>query len=336
MKLKIVILFSLIFLTTLCFARESFNEQVIKPPPKTKPKTTGPWFTGPILTPSGHVVPCGHQNYEPYIYWTQIQGNYDSNWKFHHRPIFNNVLFQGSMQFGILPSTEFDIAPQFTYNHTQGKHMWRASDLPFTLAYQILSEKEGVWYHPAIKLRFAANIPIGKYDRLNPTRLGTDIGGIGTWYPGIGLVFGKLYHICGVHYLSARLFLTYNFGTATRVRGLSLYGGAAPAPGIPGTRGTVYPGNVFLFLNGYEYSLTQNWALALDFQYQHTNRTRFSGFSPPGTRPVLPSQELFALAPGIEYNWSENVGAIIGPWFTVAGRNTGKFVSYVAALNIYN
>lgn len=333
MRLKIVIFLGLLFVTTLCYARESFNEHIFKEPPKPKPEE-GPWFTGPLLTPSSHVVPCGHQNYEPYIYWTQIQGIYDSNWKFQSRPMFTNVLFQGAMQFGVLPSTEFDIAPQFDYNQTQNRRMWRASDLPLTLAFQLLDEKEGEWY-PAIKLRFGANTPLGKYDRLSPTRLGTDVGGSGTWYPGVGLVFGKLFHFKDVHYLSMRLFLTYNFGTPVNVRGLSVYGGAPSSPGVKGTRGTVYPGNIFLFLNGYEYSLTQNWGLALDIQYQHTDTSRFSGFSPPGTRPILPSQELFALAPAVEYNWNENIGVIVGPWFTVAGRNTGKFVSYVGALNIY-
>lgn len=332
MRLKIAILFGLIFITTLCYARESFNEHLFKEPPKITPE--GPWFTGPILTPSSHVVPCGHQNYEPYVYWTQDQGTYDSNWKFHSKPTFNNVLFQGSLQFGIFPSTEFDIAPQLTYNQTRGQHMWRVSDLPFTLAFQLLNEKEGEWY-PVIKLRFAANAPFGKYDQLSPARLGTDVGGIGTWYPSVGLVFGKLFHINGVHYLSSRLFLTYNFGTPTNVRGLSVYGGAPSSPGVQETRGRVYPGNVFLFLNGYEFSLTQNWALALDIQYQHTNGGGFSGFSARGTRPVLPSQELFALAPGLEYNWNANMGIIVGPWFSIAGRNTSKFVSYVAALNIY-
>jgi hypothetical protein len=34
----------------------------------------GPWFTGPLLTGSGHVIPVGHANYEPYLYWTYEPG----------------------------------------------------------------------------------------------------------------------------------------------------------------------------------------------------------------------------------------------------------------------
>lgn len=324
---RIIAAILLLLVTNFCYARLSVSDHF-----ERKRPTGGPWFTGPLLTPSGHIVPQGHINYEPYIYWTQYQAIYDSNWHVHSVPMFTNVLFQGSMQFGIFKDTEFDIAPQVEFNQKQNQRLSRVSDLPLTLAFQLYTNEN---YALAIKLRFAANVPLGKYDQLSPTRLDTDIGGVGTWYPGIGLVFSKLFQINQINYLSTRLFFTYNFGTPVEVRGMSIYGGAPSSPGTNGTRGTVYPGNVFLFLNSYEYSFTPNWVLALDLQYQHTDNIRFSGTSPPGTRPVWPSQELYALALGVEYNWNQDVGVILGPWFTVAGRNTAKFISYVAALNIY-
>lgn len=322
-----------ITLTTSLFARESFDQYMFTEEGGV-PTKEQPWFTGPILTPSGHVVPQNHQNYEPYVYWTRANGSYDPHWKHLSAPIFNNVLYQMTMQFGVLPSTEFDAAPQFVYNKTQGQHMWRVSDLPLTLAFQLLYDQINTWY-PGIKLRFAANAPLGKYDHLKPARLGTDIGGIGTWYPSVGIVLTHLYHITGIQYLSYRLFLNYSIGTPISVKGLSAFGGAPSIAGIKGTRGTVYPGNVFLVLAGLEYSLSQNWCLALDIQYQHTNKNRFSGYSPFGKKPIAPSKEFFALAPGIEYNWSSNFGVIAGPWFTVAGRNSQNFISYVIAFNCY-
>ena len=321
-----------ILLTTSISARESFDEYLFAEEPKTTPE---PWLTGPLLSPSGHVVPHGHQNYEPYVYWTQIKGSYDDHWKPHSSSTFNNVLYQLTMQMGVLPDTEFDIAPQFSYNATKGEHTWRVSDLPITLAFQLLYDKMDNW-SPGIKLRFGANVPLGKYDHLNPDRLLTDAGGIGTWYPSVGVVFTRLHHITGEQFFSWRAFFDYSIGTPVNVKGLSFYGGAPSINGIKGTRGTVYPGNVFVFLAGFEYSLTQNWALALDVQYQHTQKRRFSGHSPAGTKPTFPSREFFALAPALEYNWSSNVGLIAGPWFTVAGRNALDFISYVVAINVYN
>lgn len=321
----------LLILSLPLLARESYDEYLFV----GEPKAQQPWFTGPLLTPSGHVVPEGHQNYEPYVYYTQEKGTYNAHWSPISAPTFTNVLTQVTMQFGVLTRTEFNAAPQFSYNHFEGKHMWRVSDIPVTLAFQLLYDEKESWY-PGIKLRLSANVPLGKYDHLSLSKRGTDIGGIGSWFPGVGLVFTRVHHVTGIQYLSWRLFFDYSFGTPTNVKGLSVFGGAPTIDGIQGTRGTVRPGNVFLTLLGLEYSLTQNWCLALDVQYQHNNKRRFSGTTLPGTRPTAPSRELFAIAPAVEYNWSSKLGVIAGPWFTVAGRNSPNFISYVVAINIYN
>ncbi len=324
-KLKLKYFIPLFFSTATLCARESFDNYLFAEAPQ-HPQA---WFTGPLLTPSGHVVPLGHQNYEPYIYWTQTTGEYNSNWAPHSRPTFNNVFFQTLLQFGVLPKTEFDIFPQFTYNETRGEHRWRVSDLPILLNFQLLYDHVDNWA-PGIKIKIGANIPLGKYDNLKENLYTTDAGGVGSWFPSFGVVFARMFHISGIHYLPCRLFLNYSIGTPVNVRGKSVYGG------VKQTRGTVYPGNVFLVLASLEYSLSQNWALALDIEYQHTNKNRFSGRTPPGTKPVFPSRERFALAPAIEYNWNPNLGIIAGPWFTVAGRNSRDFISYVIAFNVYH
>lgn len=321
-----------ILLTSALSARESYDEYLFE---GEAPSTPKPWFTGPILTPSGHVIPEGHQNYEPYVYWTQAKAKYDEHWKAQSHPTFDDILFQTTMQFGVLPHAEFDMAPQFVYNKIKDQHMWRVSDLPIAFAVQIIYDEKDNWY-PGTKLRFGANVPLGKHDRLNPARIDTDVGGIGSWAPSVGIVLTRLHHITGAQFLSWRLFFSYNFGTPVNVKGLSVYGGAPSIGPIKGTRGTVYLGNIFLFLGGFEYSLSQRWALALDIQYQHNNKNRFSGYTPLNLKPGGPSKELFSLAPAIEYNWSSKLGIIAGPWFTVAGRNTQKFISYVVAVNIYN
>ncbi len=334
MKLKLAVLVMLASVASTTFARESFNEHVFRHP-NAKATPTDPWFTGPLLAPSGNVVPYGHINYEPYVYWTQNNGIYNRDWRSRPGPTFNNLLLQGSVQYGILPGTEFDTAPQVVYNSTRRQDSWVAGDLPLTLAFQLYHHKsDGPWY-PSVKLRLAASAPLGKYDHLSRGRLGTDAGGTGSWSPSVGLVFSRTFHIRDAHYLASRLFMGYNFGTPVRVRGLSIYGGASTRDNIPGTRGTVHPGNAFLFINGYEFSLTQRWVVACDFQYQHTDKTRFHGRSPAGTRPGLPSSDFFSIAPALEYNWSANVGLIAGPWMTFAGRNAPRFTSYVAAFNIY-
>ncbi len=303
----------------------------------------GPWLTGPLITPSGHVIPFGHGNYEPYIYWRPQSGSYDSHWHYHKsKPPSKAVLTQGSMQIGILPATELDLTPQFAYRNHGGQHMWRVLDLPFALAFQILQDSKETWW-PAIKLHLAATAPIGKYDRLNPEKMGADSGGDGNWNPRLSFITIKTYHLGGFHYFAWRMSFAYSFTTPVSVHGLSSWGGTASSPGIKGTRGTVYPGCVFTALQGFEYSITHNWALALDIEYRHTNRNRFSGHSPKvagvSTKPVNSSAEIFYLAPAIEYNFNANIGVIAGPYFSIAGRNSNRtpaFLSWVLAVNVYN
>jgi hypothetical protein len=294
-----------------------------------------PWFTGPLLAPSAHVVPLGHQNIEPYIYFNQNTGNYNAHWKPISAPTFTNVLTQFPIQIGVLPSVELDFAPQFSYNNTQGEHDWRVNDVPITLAFQIYTDVPETWY-PAVKFRIAFNIPLGKYDELDPVKLGTDFGGLGIWLPSVGFVFSRVINVYDDHYLAWRFFATFLWGTSVPVDGLSTYGGAPDIGPFEGTHGTVYPGNTLVFIQGFEYTLTQNWVLALDIQYQHTDSRKFKGFSPLGTEPTHPSYEQLSLAPAIEYNFNANVGIIFGPWFTVAGRNTLDYFNWVFAINVYH
>lgn len=324
-KLKYSYILSLLLVGSSLHARESFDNYLFAEAPQ-HPQA---WFTGPLLTPSGHVVPIGHQNYEPYLYWVQTKGEYNSHWASQSHPTFNNVLSQTLLQFGVLPKTEFDIFPQFIYNETRGEQRWRVSDLPLLLNFQLLYDHVDNWA-PGIKFKIGATIPLGKYDNLKEGLFQTDAGGSGSWYPSVGVVFSRMFHISGIHYLPWRLFMNYSIGTPVSVHGTSVYGG------VKQTRGTVYPGNIFHIITSLEYSLTRNWALSLDIEYQHTNKNRFSGHTPPGTKPVFPSRERFALAPAIEYNWNANLGIIAGPWFTVAGRNSRDFISYVIAFNVYH
>ena len=326
-----------LFLILICLPLLVHARKVLRGTPEQA--SEGPWFTGPLLTGSGHVVPVGHANYEPYLFWAHLPGQYNKHWHFVKTPpTFHSLLTAATMQFGILPATEFDIAPAFVYNYHGGQHMWRVADFPIALNFQLLMDEPDTWW-PAIKLRLATIIPIGKYDRLKPRKLFTDAGGAGDWSPDIGLVFQKTYHFEGYHYLSWRMSIDFFPTAPIPVHGLSTWGGVPSSHGIKGTRGTVYPGFFFSPLLGFEYSLTHNWVLALDIEYDYVARTRFSGHSPKGTKPVAPAAERFSLAPAIEYNFNAHIGIITGPWFSIAGRNnneTDPFFMWVFAVNIYH
>jgi hypothetical protein len=287
-----------------------------------------PWLTGPLLAPSGHNVPTGHVNIEPYLFWTQYRGFYDNNWKFKGSHHYTSVTLNVPFQFGILPATEFDVVPQVFYNYSQGQTSWQFGDLGLVLSFQLLNDQQGKSWPPAIKLRFAASAPTGKYDHLKPSKQGTDVGGGGSWSPNVGIVFSNLFHFSGPHFLAMRSFFNYGPTVATSVHGLNVYGGTK------GTHGTAYPGNNFSANFGFEYSLSQPWTLALDILYTYQAKNRFSGYD-AGVPMTSPSSASYSLAPAIEYNFTDNIGLIGGSWFTVAGRNTAQYINWILALNIY-
>jgi hypothetical protein len=199
-----------------------------------------------------------------------------------------------------------------------------------SLGFQLV---KGTPTRPAVKLKLLANLPIGKYQHLDPNKEGLDAGGLGSYLPGIGLVIGRTFHISCFHFLATRLNLSYRFPNPVRVKGINVYGG------VPQTKGKAFPGNIFTSSLGLEWSFTQHWALACDIEYIHFNKTRFigkKGFLHKSSHLIgQPAKEQLSIAPAIEYNFSKNLGIIAGCWFTVAGRNTPAFASGVLSLNIY-
>lgn len=292
-----------------------------------------PWFTGPLLTPSGHVVPTGHYNIEPYQFITTNYGLYDANWHTHSTPNIYTLNTQTFIQFGLPWKSDFTIVPAWSWNHRHGASHWVLNDMIFGLDFELLSDERGKWW-PAIKLGLRATIPTGRYQKLHPKSKGTDIGGTGSWLPTVGLTMSRLFWWGGNYFFNPRLSAHYTIPNSVHVKNFNTYGGGHH------TRGTVYPGQTLNVLFGFEISLSQNWAIAHDISYLHTNKTRFKGRK-GATAGVpnqigLPSSEQWSLAPAIEYNWTENYGVIAGAWFSFAGRNIPEFASAVIAVNVYH
>lgn len=294
-----------------------------------QPSVNSPWFTGPLLAPSALSIPPGHYNIEPYLYITANTGHYDSNWKRHKIETFWVNELQPQFQFGLTNWLDFQFSPTLIYNYTKGAGKWVFGDLPFGFDVQLFhtSRKITEW-NTAIKLGLKAVIPCGKYQNLDPKKLLTDEGGEGNWQPSVNLVWGNVFYLGKSHFVTWRNSFLYTIPNPVHVKNLNAFGGG------PGTNGTVYPPQNFQFDTAIEINLNQNWAFAIDFLGSWWGKTRFKGKTIfPNTLP--PAVQL-SLAPGIEYNWSANLGIIFGVWFSVAGRNAIQFTTGVFAFNYYH
>ena len=115
------------------------------------------------------------------------------------------------------------------------------------------------------------------------------------------------------------------------VHNYNAYGGGV------GTIGKVAPGNELTLDGSFEYSVVQNWVIACDFVYKSFDRTTFSGtpgVDTTGATAVIGGDDgyQFSVAPALEYNPSEGLQFIAGPWFTVTGKNAVAFVNILASV----
>ena len=288
-----------------------------------------PWFTGPFLTPAPSLVPAGHVNIEPFMTALAFSGRYDNNWKKIKGSTSWNNFLQTSIQIGAADWLEVKVMPTLFYNYNHRAIKWVWGDLPFSFAFKLLQSKRPIdQWNIALRIEVQGIVPFGKFQKLDRRKKGTDIGGTGSWRPGIGLDWGNIFYLGGGHFVNWRTSFIYRIPNPVKIQGLNFYGGDER------TLGKIYPAQRFLISSGAEISITQNWVIVMEAQALWGGKRRFKG------KTTLPMERKsgaqFSLAPAIEYNWSSHLGMIAGPWFTVEGRNTESFSGGMIALNYFN
>lgn len=294
----------------------------------------GPWLTGPILAPAGHVVPEGHTNWEPYLFVTDDFGVYGANWRARSLPTTITESPNLVLTRGLGKRWDFETIVPYNFNQERNQSDSAFADVSLMIGYQAIDvPMDSPW--PQLRMVLVETVPSGEYNNRSATKSGTDITGAGSFQTGIQANFQKYYRFFGTHFLRTRLSLVYTVPSDVHLNGFNSYGGGF------GTDGNMNLGNIFSADLGLEYTLTKHWVPALDFTYSNVDKSIFTGqrgVTNDGKVAALSTKqrENFTLAPALEYNFSANLGIIAGVWFTVAGKDTSDFTSYVVALNYYN
>lgn len=289
-----------------------------------------PWYTGPLLTPSYHVVPLGVYNLQPYLFVTDNFATFDGNGRTHSAPDKWQTLFVPVFQTGLADWVNVIIQPAFTWVSQNGHHASRFADTKIGLNIQLVAETP---YRPGLSFTVIETFPTGKYQHLNSNKEGVDGVGGGSYATQVGLLFGKLvWWEMPKNPMRFRAAFLYQWASRVEVHNFNSYGGGFR------TKGKVHPGSNIAVDLGYEFSFNQRWVFATDFLYTFAFKTTFAGrpgFTAAGTPASVggPFNDQISLAPAIEYNWSDNFGVIGGVWFSPWGRNTSKFVSGIISVN---
>ncbi|MFO0699616.1 MAG: hypothetical protein U0236_10320 [Nitrospira sp.] len=295
--------------------------------------SSDPWFTGTLLSTRGRTLDPGRLVVQPYFFYTRYGGLYNDNWRLHSATVSRTIIQQTFFIYGLTSRIDIGIAPQWLENSSSRDSLSGFGDLPLQLGFQVLRGDSDSWL-PHVLVWVQEIFPTGRYNDLGPSTI--DLGGIGGGSFGttLGVAVQKVVRLSGDHVLRYRLNASYGFYSSVTVRGFNTYGGGFD------TDGRVEPGSVTTFTVAGEYSLTRNVVLALDIGFQSINATHFSGTAGVGVQgePAIVGKgysNLLSIAPAVEYHFTQHVGLIAGPWFSLRGKNTSEFFGVVAALYLF-
>ena len=291
-------------------------------------------FTGPLLAPSGITIPAGHVNVEPYFFYIDNEGIYNRHWHVVHTSQSKTISINPLLvSYGINDFMDAQMSLPYNFIRANNQSANGLSDLNILLGFQIFKQSEHTKL-PDFRITLGETFPTGTYKNLKPQKLGLDGAGFGSYATTITFNFQYLSKLFN-HYLRKRVVITARpLNTRAKLSGITTYGG-----GI-GTKGTIRPANQFSIVGSSELSVTKNWVAVFEAQYVYRTNTNFRGMPGIGANGMpLPighgTIDQITFSPALEYNFSSSLGLIAGAWFTIAGKDTAEFSSFVLAINYY-
>ncbi len=288
-------------------------------------KMFNPWYAGPLLTPSAHILPPGSVNVQPYLFYTNNYARFDEHGHSKKIPNIHTINPTVPVLVGMLSWVDLSFNVQGIWTQARKQYTGFWGDTSVGLGFGLLSEGP---YRPALLFAVKETFPTGRYQKLNPKKQGTDATGGGSYSTNLSFNISKVIWWITLHPINFRASFNYSLPALVSVKGYNAYGGGT------GTRGKVHPGNTFQGDLGFEYSFSQKWVFPLDIVYVYSRKTTFSG-KPGRAAPGVPAtvggpfNDQLSLAPGLEYNPNENLSLLTGVWFSVWGRNSFNFASAV-------
>lgn len=270
-------------------------------------------WTGPMLASNAETLPKGHFYTEPYFYDVIVGSD--------HHPGSS-----GFYQYGLLDNLTVGLQPSFATATNRLDRGMAIGD------FKLLSQLRLTHFRPdrqipTIALVVNEVIPTGKDDNLKPSQEGHGSGAFATE---IGVNVQHYFLLRNGRLLRARINVLQRFSGRAGVSGKSVYGTG------PEFRGRARTGPKTTLIGAFEYSLTNEWVLALDIEADFAGRTTISGRETSGgplVKRTAPASRDIGFAPAVEYNWSPRTGALFGVWIIPKGHNTPSSVTPAIAIS---
>lgn len=283
------------------------------------------WFTGSLEAPSPALPVAGLFAFEPYLIFQGNSGAYGGNGD--HHSVQDDISLLDSVEvlkYGITDRLSVEALPSLAHIWNDHSNFTGLGDLPIELEYRFNDENNKTGF-PSFTAALGMTFPTGDYDHL---RSALDGLGSGAFTLKEGILAQSLFDTWGRHPLRLRFYAeAFEPVANVSLRDISSYGTDE------GFHGNAMPGFSSVLGIGAGYGLDQRWVLAFDLVQNFANGARVRGtVGGIAENSNAPSSASTALAPAVEYNWSDSIGLIAGVEFTVAGRNTASYVSPQIAL----
>lgn len=280
---------------------EAGRGEGFEPESETAKGVEAPATFGPIVTDTAVPIDRGKFAIQPTFGYSSVTDTFSKNWNRRSTEgDFQSFSMDWKLTYGLYDNLEVFVVIPYVYNWVSSGDASAndngIGDVNLTFKYRLVEEDA---CRPTITALFSTDFPTGKFDNLNPGKLGADITGSGSY------VF------------------TTGFNISKYVQPFMLYANLwySMPTSFTDDDGHQYPGD-FVTLNlAAEYPITQKWIALLELT------SSISGARLFGPDTNLPQEALISLVPGIEYMATEKFSLALGVSVDLVGRNTDAAVA---------
>lgn len=289
-----------------------------------------PRFTGPLITSNPAAYTPGHFYLQPYLINTRQRGHYDDRGNRHGAGEHgNDVQLSLVAGYGISERLTGQVSLSGGRGSVGNRHAdgLRFGDGSLKVNY-VLRPRAPDSGGMVISTQLSQVLTTGQYDALGGNVLNGRGGGAKR--SGLAVLGQQWLSMPNGHTLRWRWQAGWSPAPARiAVQGASVFGTGRAF------KGGMRPGSAVSAAVGLEYSLSHDWALALDVTAARQGRGVLQGCAEgaPGRclrwqRRVDPARRGFSVAPAVEYIHSDRFGFLLGAEVSLpGGRNTASFVS---------
>lgn len=293
-------------------------------------------FTGPLITPNPAGLPKGHWYIEPYLVRVDSSAYYDGSGQRRRSDEDSGAwvtVVPFIYGFSERVTGQVNLSASTAESGRARSSGFRAGDTTAKLQY-LLQAPSADGTRPAVSVALSQRYATGSYDRIAGNPLNAQ--GDGVQRTSLSLAAQQVVWMPNDRPLRWRGQLTASPAPSrVALHGSSVYG----TP--DGFRGSIARGSLLGVSAAAEYSFNSRWVGVMEFSASRESQRQLTGYAPDADGVARriderrPSSSSITLAPAIEYHFSPSIGLIAGVEFSVAGRNSGHFVSPQVALGMF-